>query len=96
MDKVAHFALFAVFGCTLAWGARHFETRAAHLAVILLGVLFAASDEIHQSFVPRRDSSPGDFLADVAGLVTGYLLVRALAASRSGRQDLPDQERHPA
>jgi len=78
MDKVGHFILFGVLGATLAWGGRDFRKRAAHMALLLAGVLFAASDELHQAFVPRRTPSVGDFVADVAGLVVGYLLLRVV------------------
>lgn len=35
------------------------------------GIIYAVSDEIHQSFVPGRDCSAGDLIADVAGLAIG-------------------------
>jgi VanZ family protein len=78
MDKVGHFILFAILGGALAWGGRRFKNRTAHLALLLGGILFAASDELHQAFVPRRTPSVGDFVADALGLVVGYLLFRAV------------------
>jgi VanZ family protein/UDP-2,3-diacylglucosamine pyrophosphatase LpxH len=42
-----------------------------HLAVFLLVGLFGLSDEIHQAFVPGRDCSLGDWLADLTGAVLG-------------------------
>lgn len=57
------------------------------LGPILVGVLFAASDEWHQSFVPGRDPSFGDLAADLTGLTLGFLigavLIRRRAAGRS-------------
>jgi len=35
------------------------------------GVIYAVSDEIHQSYIPGRDCSAGDILADIAGLGIG-------------------------
>jgi VanZ family protein len=78
MDKVGHFILFGVLGATLAWGARGFRKRAAHGGLLLVGLLFAASDELHQAFVPRRTPSVGDFVADALGLVVGYLVIWAV------------------
>jgi VanZ family protein len=46
--------------------------------LVMLGALFAASDEWHQSFVPGRDPSVWDFTADVLGIVVGMWVVRAL------------------
>jgi VanZ family protein len=42
--------------------------------VILGGLVFAGADEVHQGFVPGRELSLGDFLADAAGLSLGYAL----------------------
>jgi len=37
-------------------------------------VVFAASDEIHQAFVPGRETDVMDWLADVAGIcISGYI-----------------------
>lgn len=82
MDKVGHFILFAVLGAALAWGGRHFKNRTAHLALLLGGILFAASDELHQAFVPRRTPSVGDFVADAVGLALGYLVLLAVLRRR--------------
>ncbi len=38
------------------------------------GSLWALFDEIHQSFVPGRDCSAGDFLADIVGMVICLLI----------------------
>jgi VanZ family protein len=77
-DKVAHFLLYGVLGLALAWAGRRSRRRSLHVALILVGILFAASDEWHQAFVPLRDLSVGDFVADTVGIVVGYLVARAL------------------
>ncbi len=45
-------------------------------AALLVGALYAASDEWHQSFVPLRDASVYDWVADAIGLVAGIALVK--------------------
>ena len=75
-DKVAHFGLFAVLGTALAWGGRRSRGLSTHLVVLLLGAVFAATDEWHQAFVPLRDPSLWDLAADLAGLAVGYALAR--------------------
>lgn len=40
-------------------------------ASVLFTILYGASDEIHQSFVPARSADILDFLADAAGAVIG-------------------------
>ncbi len=44
--------------------------------VLALGVLYAASDELHQSFVRGRHASPIDVAIDTVGLLIGLLVWR--------------------
>ena len=69
-DTLAHVALYTVLGATLAWGRRQWRGP-SWLALGIFGVVWAISDEWHQSFVPGRDPSTGDVLADVVGLLLG-------------------------
>ena len=50
--------------------------RRALLAAALISLLYAASDEYHQSFVEDRDGRPLDVLIDLAGIVIASLLLR--------------------
>ena len=43
-----------------------------HVALIVAGALYGATDEWHQSFVPGRDASVLDWLADLCGVTLGY------------------------
>ena len=90
-DKLLHTVGYAVLG-VLALRAFHggFErlrpepTLYAALAVILWGI----SDEIHQSFVPGRDASAWDVLADVVGFLIAVLVFATLTL-RSARVERP-------
>lgn len=44
------------------------------LVTLFVGLIFAASDEIHQSFVPGRTASIYDFIADAIGILISLLL----------------------
>jgi VanZ family protein len=47
---------------------------------------YGISDEIHQSFVPYRDGSVSDVLADILGAVCGvYIYHRWIAAGEKDR-----------
>jgi VanZ family protein len=58
---------------------------------MLLGVLYGAGDEWHQSFISGRDASGQDLIADGAGTLLGLavtaavLRVQPLAGGRSGK-----------
>ena len=90
-DKLLHTVGYAVLG-VLALRAFHGgfgrlrpeATLYAAMAVILWGI----SDEIHQSFVPGRDASPWDVLADVVGFVIATSLFATLTL-RSARAERP-------
>jgi VanZ family protein len=52
--------------------SRDFRSFAAlALWVLFLGGLYGVSDEWHQSFVPLRESSIFDWMADTAGVAAG-------------------------
>ncbi|MFQ5604293.1 MAG: VanZ family protein [bacterium] len=74
-DLFLHFIEFAIFGVLLSHALlkspkrRNFKLG---MTVILIGVLYGASDEIHQKFVPGRMATVHDFLADGAGVIFGW------------------------
>ncbi len=84
LKKGAHFGVYA--GLAFWWwralrSAR--ETSPSHLSngavlalAFILTVLYAASDEFHQSFTPSRQPSPWDVLIDAAGAATALGLLR--------------------
>jgi VanZ family protein len=76
-DKVLHAVEYAGLASLLVLGLTHLGTmgmrRAAQLA-ILLAAAYGATDELHQAFVPGRDCSGFDWLADASGALLGGLL----------------------
>ncbi|HET9224526.1 MAG TPA: VanZ family protein [Roseiflexaceae bacterium] len=71
--KSAHFAVFATLA-TLLW--RGFEWRSrGWLWAWLLTVIYAISDEWHQSFVAGRHPQATDVLIDACGAATALLVV---------------------
>ncbi|MBU1312300.1 MAG: VanZ family protein [Gammaproteobacteria bacterium] len=72
IDKLAHFAIFAVLSALLWKG---FKLRPLP-AVILLGS-YGGAIELAQHFFTRRNGDWWDLLADITGIASFYLL-RAL------------------
>jgi len=71
-DKVMHLALYSVLGGTLQFGRLSSNSGLAHWTVIAIGIIYGVSDEWHQSFVPGRNPSAADLLADTMGVLMGY------------------------
>ena len=69
-DKVVHAIEFGLLGILL-YRALRFPRPVwrPYLLTLLIGIPFAALDEIHQLFVPGRFCDIYDFLMDVAGIV---------------------------
>lgn len=81
-DTVAHFVLYLVLGGLVARGRARGRPRIPHAVLLAAAVGYAAFDEWRQGPVPGRTPEPSDWLADVAGLLAGYLAV-ACALGRS-------------
>ena len=54
----------------------------------LIAVVYAATDEFHQSFEPSRTGSPVDVLIDTCGAIGGLTLLYGLIRLRQRRQKM--------
>lgn len=79
LRKLAHIGIFGVLWLTLA--------RAAYwrrpLLVTVFAVLYAISDEAHQSYVEGRHGSPVDVLIDTVGIGLAVLVWIAVTRRRA-------------
>lgn len=80
-DKVLHataYALMALLFWQSAGRLGEQKSTGISMAAVMFCSLYGISDEWHQSFVPGRDASLGDWLADTLGamLVSGILCYR--------------------
>ncbi len=71
LRKGAHFGVYAVLALTYVHALGGWQHR--RLAFVL-AVLYAISDEFHQSFTPNRFPSAMDVLIDSAGALAGLWL----------------------
>lgn len=89
IENFGHALVYGVFAVFLAllvprarddrgeWVELRPRTSAAILAFVLL---YAASDEWHQSFVPERDASVFDVITDVVGAAATLACIAALGS----------------
>lgn len=74
LDKLIHFLEFGVLGFILSRSFIIHSLRERKALLLLAGgIFYAGLDEIHQMFVPMRESSLGDFLSDSIGLTLFYI-----------------------
>ena len=76
LRKIAHAAEYAVLGALVMRA-----TGRASLACVL-GVAYAISDEVHQSFVPGRLGSPLDVALDTVGVLVGVVVWQTIQTRR--------------
>lgn len=86
-DKLIHLAVYALLGGLVrpALEGTRLRPGPALLLAGLLAAAYGATDELHQSFVPGRDGSLADLLADAAGSFLGAWSA-ALILRRQGRE----------
>ncbi len=75
-DKFYHYVGYLLYGMTIVLAMRSFQLSVRQRVVwgIAFGLLFAASDEIHQAFVPGRSADVFDWCADALGILTAFTL----------------------
>jgi VanZ family protein len=76
LRKLAHATEYAVLGALLVRA-----TGRSGLA-LTLGTLYAASDEIHQTFVRGRTGAPLDVAIDALGVACGIVVWQTVRARR--------------
>lgn len=79
--KNAHFIAYFILGFLQinALYINGVRSKKGFLIALIIAVLYAASDEFHQTFVPGRSGELRDVLIDSAGALTGisiYFLAR--------------------
>lgn len=78
-DKVWHILAYTAFGTALGLAVRGwypaYSTKKVILIILIGTALFGIYDEVHQSFVPNRDASVADWIADCIGGIASLLLL---------------------
>jgi VanZ family protein len=90
LRKAAHMTEYAVLAFLLI------RALGREASAVALGVLYAVSDELHQSFVRGRHASPVDVAIDTVGLLIGVLAWRHAGRLQSSADDAQRGRRPPA
>lgn len=86
---IAHFSEYALLAALWAWALGPWLGRRAIPAAAAIAMLYAISDEFHQSFIEGRDSDPVDVLVDWCGIVVALWVVSRLGARRAASRRPP-------
>jgi VanZ family protein len=83
VKKGGHMLGYAILAWLFSrsWEGFHFSPRNVFLLTFFAAVLYAVSDEIHQSFVPGRHPSAVDVVIDGTGAMIGLWVRKILPAS---------------
>lgn len=75
--KGAHFSIYMLVGILIMSFISTYQIHLKYkfLISILVGLAYATSDEIHQSFIPGRGPSIIDVGIDTCGVFTGIIIV---------------------
>ncbi len=90
-DKLVHGGLYLILGFALAWGKERTGSGVPVILLLLVGVGYGALDEWHQSFVPGRDVSVGDWGANIVGMIIGLLLFSSFYSRSRGKKRSPSE-----
>ncbi len=74
-EILGHWAVFGVLAALWWWALLGAGVPHALPYALLITVLYGALDEFHQSFVPNRVPSISDWLVDLAGAISGLLIL---------------------
>jgi VanZ family protein len=91
-DKIVHLIEYLLYGMTLMLAySRSTSDKIIHNAFkfsLITGIIYAATDEIHQLYVPGRDFSIFDFTADTAGVFLGVYLFSKIIKHKTDPEEL--------
>ena len=85
--KMAHFSIYTLLGFLLMFFMNTYPIKVKEKISIslLVGILYAISDEIHQKFVPGRSCQITDVMIDSLGVTLGiFLLLMLLEIHKKG------------
>lgn len=96
--KAAHFCIYTALGMLLMiiFITVKMDGKKRVIISLLIGVIYASSDEIHQIFVPGRGPQITDVIIDSSGVLVGIIIVllfskvyKSIKDRKQNRQNIP-------
>ena len=75
--KLAHFSIYTLVGILIMTFVSTYKLLLWKklLISIMVGLTYAISDELHQSFIPGRSAEIRDVIIDVSGVILGIIII---------------------
>ena len=88
--KGAHFTIYAILGVLILLLALEYNIKGKiSMAIsVVISMLYACSDELHQTFVSGRSGELRDVILDTIGAITGCAVVLLISKIRRKRNGL--------
>ncbi len=87
-DKVMHAGAYGLLAFTAWQTFRQWSAvRRPWIGAWIYAAGYGASDELHQSFVPGRNSDPWDWVADAVGAALCLLVVEMIRRHQENQED---------
>lgn len=81
--KLAHFSIYALLGVFVYLSTREFEViNHTFIVALLITMLLAGIDEVHQYFVPGRSMELRDVIIDTTGAFVGIIVIMRILKLR--------------
>jgi len=90
-DKVMHFLTYAIYAflCLAALSDKILLLKFIHYCLALVfSISYSIFNEIYQYFVPEREFSIGDIIANILGIITCLILVYAINVKKGARHQI--------
>ncbi len=87
MDKVIHMGVFGLLAllCYISFinlSSNNIFNKNAYIWTAVLTIIYGASDELHQYFVPNRSSEFADWIADVLGIILALIIIKYILSKK--------------
>ncbi len=73
--KMAHFTIYLVLGILVFLMLKEYNIKDTIIVSLLICIIYALTDEIHQLFIVGRSGNLIDCLIDTLGSITGILVL---------------------